>query len=241
MVDGRHQVEVVIDLAAGTSDNLDRAYDRLKELKELREGLDDEIKKERKRSGRKFIEDEFGNVELTEFGQILNDLIVDDIDEAVKEATQPDDYTQNQFEEFVKNIDTGGLSNLQQLVANPAGFIQGVAFSGIGKAAQYIPILGLLISLISAPQVITAIIKKLSEPGGPFNRDWRRNFEGDIRSGIQRHLKRLSDKGLTTEAFAQQKGFLPNNVNWTYSNLYSVTEDRLRRAGMNDRAYGVSV
>ncbi len=241
MVEGRHQVQVTIDLSAGTSDGIDSAYEKLKKLEEIKKSLEETITKEEKLKGREYLERQFGIEGGDELSEVIQQAIIDDIEEAITSEQKPQTIEQSEFDSFVKNLDASGLSTLQQLTTNPAGFIQTLAFSGLGKAAQFIPILGLLTTALSTPQVIRAIILKLSELGGPFNRDWRRYVQREIDGGIRRELQKLSEKGLTTDVFTQQRGFLPNNVNWTHSNLYSVTEDRLRRAGMDDRAYGVTI
>lgn len=140
----------------------------------------------------------------------------------------------------LNKLDSKGLTTLSNFATNPTGATMNAlttALTAIGpEGAALVSIIGLA---ISAPQVIQAIIKALSVKGGPLNRDWKRLIGKEVDAGLARNLVIQRQLGVDQVILNQQKGYVPNNTNWTYNSYFKINASRLSRIGLTDRSTGV--
>jgi len=140
--------------------------------------------------------------------------------------------------ETLGGLDKADLAQFGTMAKNPTGMITKTLTRLLGSSGA--AILGPLAIAITAPIVMTEIIKALSVKGGPFNRDWRRFLANEIRVGLSKE-QQLEDRfGVSQTILTQIRGFAPNNENWTYNNLFDVNDQRIARIGMSDREAGVT-
>lgn len=144
-------------------------------------------------------------------------------------------------EEFLNSLDTKQLSNLKSLATSPEGLIsnQFLKFLG-GLGPEGAAIVGIITAAVSTPAVIIEIVKVLSQPGGPLNRDWRRFIEKQIDVGLSRQEEKRKALGLDQQIFIQgNRGYTPQNQVWVSNNLVRINENRISRVGLNDREDGL--
>lgn len=157
-----------------------------------------------------------------------------------KSATSDDD--QSEATEFLNSLDTKQLNNLKSVATSPAGFIQGQFLGFLTKLGpQGAAIVGLITAAVSSPSVIIEIVKVLSQPGGPLNRDWRLFIEKQIDIGLTREQEKRKALGKDVQIFVQrnQRGFIRANEVWTANNLIHLNENRISRIGLSDREDGL--
>lgn len=159
-----------------------------------------------------------------------------------KESTkQKKDEEKTEAMEFMESLDTKQLNNLQSMATNPVAFVQAQSLAFFTKLGPHSTIIiGLVTAAISSPFVMQAIIKALAQPGGPFNRDWRRFIEQQINIGLTRLQEERAATGRDAVIFQQgDRGFVPENEVWRSSNLVHVNENRLARIGLNSTEEGL--
>lgn len=163
-------------------------------------------------------------------------------EEAKKEETKKDKEDKSEAVEFIESLDTKQLSNLRSLATNPEGFAVSQFLSFLTKGGPHgAAIVGIITAAVSAPAVIIEIVKVLSQPGGPLNRDWRRFIEKQIDIGLTREQEKRKALGSDVVIFVQQRdrGYVTANEIWTSNNQVRLNDNRISRIGLNDRENGL--
>ena len=158
-----------------------------------------------------------------------------------EDAKKEDEKPNTEAEEFLNSLDTTQLSNLKSLATSPEGLIanQFLKFLG-GIGPQGAAIVGIITAAVSAPAVIIEIVKVLSQPGGPLNRDWRLFIEKQVDIGLSRAEEKRKALGLDQQIFRQGgRGYTKGNEAWISNNFIKLPENRLSRVGLSDREDGL--
>ena len=136
-------------------------------------------------------------------------------------------------------IDKADIAQFGIIAKNPAAFGQ----NSVAKAlTSRVPaIMGPLALAVATPVVMVEVIKALSVKGGPLNRDWRRFIQNEVSVGLSREQQQEDKFGVSQTILTQVRGFVANNENWTFNNLFDVNDARIARIGMSDREAGVTM
>ena len=129
------------------------------------------------------------------------------------------------------------------LLTNPQKYIQDKAIDALKTqfedVLESIPVVALIILAVKLAEYI---IKLMVVKGGPLNRDFRRFIQAEVDVGLSRELVKRRELGIDQVIISQSGGrFVPNNTFSTYNSLYAVTESRIARIGLDDRAAGVTI
>src|SRR6185312_2596709 len=141
----------------------------------------------------------------------------------------------------LNKLDSKGLQTLSNFASNPtsaslSALSQVLSMAG-HEGQAILAIIGLA---VSTPVVIQKIVDALSVKGGPWNRDFQILIDKQIDVGLSRMLQKRKEVGVDQQIFSQQRGYVPNNPSWTYNSYLDLSETRIARIGLTDRAAGVT-
>jgi len=187
---------------------------------------------------KKNIEDLKGAREASEEDRITEGML------GLEQAPEPEfsdaelEQIQSTVGDTLGGLDKADLAQFGLLAKNPTALISKslTRLLGSGAAAVLAP----LAIAITAPIVMQEFIKALSVKGGPLNRDWRRFIQNEVAIGLSRVQQKEDEFGVSQTILTQVKGWVPNNENWNYNNLFDVNDERIARIGLSDREAGVT-
>lgn len=172
-----------------------------------------------------------------DFARARRDAIRDAIRDAVEEATEKK-IKDVDFFDTLDDTKVKKLGQLMRQLQNPLSFIEDILDAVLPARVQ--KILKILLAGGALLFIAAELIKFLGQRGGPLNRDFRRLLSEEVDAGLSRELAKRREIGIDQVIITQQGGrFIPNNEDWTYNSLYSVSKWRIARIGLSDRAAGV--
>lgn len=163
-----------------------------------------------------------------------------------------DEYLAALYGEKLATPDPSDRSNLINNAQGIAGKLPGIAANPLGagvglgqdllgnvlSGTKFLPVIGLITTALSSPQILRSIISVMEQPGGPLDPRFVRSVITEQQVGISREQQKLTDEGKTLVIFSQTTGYLPNNEGWAYSNQFQITEGRIARVSQDERARG---
>ncbi len=129
----------------------------------------------------------------------------------------------------------------EQILTDPKSFIADQVREQLLKqfedVLESIPVIALAILAVKVAQYV---LDEFVQKGGPFNRDFRRFIQQEVDIGLTRELVKMRELGIGGPTiFAQTRGWVPHNENWTYNSLFQVNASRIARIGLDDKSAGV--
>lgn len=216
-----------IKVDAETTANTESAIDELEAKKEQ------EREQQQREEALDFEEEE--RQQDPDFFDARKNAIHQSTEEAIQDAI--DTKVPDEIMSALEDIDPKLLQKIFNKAKNPEAGLMELLDAVLPAKAQMI----MKIALAGGGGILVAqeIIKILAMKGGPLNRDWRRFLDQEVDAGLSRELQKRRELGFDQVILPQQVGFIPNNENWTFNSLYGISESRIARIGLDDRAAGV--
>lgn len=233
-------MEFTIHVTAKASPETKETIDKLKQAKKEKNGKTDQPPTTEEEQ---FREEEPETAEQLSQGKIISEgeLKSFDTDPFFKQPKEGEEGSlSKEVTDTFNKIDSQGLGTLSKIASNPGGTIADEltkVLAGIGP--EGIALVSALGVVIASPEIVSSILNALSVPGGPLNRDWKRNISTEVDAGLSRQLVRQREVGIDQVIISQQKGYVVNNTDWNYNSYFNITAARISRIGLNDRASGV--
>jgi hypothetical protein len=231
-------IEYTIKVSAKADPTTKETIDKLKEGKKTTQPNTKPVKEGEEQLQDKPSREEFENQGVVAGGDLKN-FQTDPFFKTPEEEKESGTLSK-QATDTLNKIDSQGLSNLSSFASNPQQTVSNnlvKILTGLGpEGAALVAAIG---SAIAIPEVAQTLLNFLSEPGGPLNRDFKRNIGAEVDAGLSRQLVRQREVGIDQVIIGQNKGFTPNNAEWQYNSYYQITAARISRIGLSDRSTGI--
>jgi len=179
-------------------------------------------------------EDEFKDIIAEEINLNIKDVI----DDALEEEGI-DSETLKNMAGIAKDIDSKGISNIQNFAKSPETFMENNFMSILSRAGPQGALAAAIIAAIAgSPAMVAAVVEALGVKGAPLNQDYAFTEEEQFNQQFDRatQFKRLTGDDpvitLTTT------GFVVGDPDFVHNSLVDTNIARTARVGLRDSSLG---
>ncbi len=182
-------------------------------------------------------------VEVDDISKIIEDVVKQDLDEAVEDVMIAEGVDLDSLEELtklMKGVDSSGISNIKALASNPQGFMQNTIMSVLSRAGPYGALAAAIIAAIAAtPAMVSAVVEALGVKGGPLNQDYAFTEEEQYGQAFSRQVQYRRVTGDDPIITVTTKGFVAGDADFNDNSLVDVETGRMGRVDLNQNSLGL--
>ncbi len=179
-------------------------------------------------------EDEFKDILAEE----INLNIKDSIDDALEEEGI-DSETLKNMAGIAKDIDSKGISNIQNLAKNPEGFMENNFMSILSRAGPHGALAAAMIAAIAgSPAMVAAVVEALGVKGAPLNQDFAWTEDEQYNQQFDRVIQFRRLTGDDPVITVTTKGFVVGDPDFVDNSLVDTNIARTARVNLRDSSLG---